>query len=80
MVNEHACKLIELSDKYNNGEHGQYSLLSKITFDKCKNFFVCQVCGFRVDFIQMLTDMLLLNILKFFLMFVMTVGKASQVC
>nr|XP_020734817.1 zinc finger protein 639 [Odocoileus virginianus texanus] len=24
-----------------------YSLLSKITFDKCKNFFVCQVCGFR---------------------------------
>ncbi|KAG3271029.1 hypothetical protein H1C71_023817 [Ictidomys tridecemlineatus] len=47
VVNEHACKLIELSDKYNNGEHGQYSLLSKITFDKCKNFFVCQVCGFR---------------------------------
>lgn len=34
VVNEHACKLIELSDKYNNGEHGQYSLLSKITFDK----------------------------------------------
>ena len=39
--------LIELSGKCNNGEHGQYSLLSKITFDKCKNFFVCQVCGFR---------------------------------
>ena len=47
VVNKHACTLIELSDKYNNGEHGQYSLLSKITFDKCKNFFVCQVCGFR---------------------------------
>ena len=44
--NQHACKLIELSDKYNSGERGQYSLLSKITFDKCKNFFVCQVCGF----------------------------------
>ena len=47
VVNEHACTLIELSDKCNNGEHGQHSLLSKITFDKCKNFFVCQVCGFR---------------------------------
>uniref|UniRef100_A0A2K5JL76 C2H2-type domain-containing protein n=1 Tax=Colobus angolensis palliatus TaxID=336983 RepID=A0A2K5JL76_COLAP len=33
VVNEHACKLI--------------NLLSKITFDKCKNFFVWQVCGFR---------------------------------
>uniref|UniRef100_A0A8C5KWI3 C2H2-type domain-containing protein n=1 Tax=Jaculus jaculus TaxID=51337 RepID=A0A8C5KWI3_JACJA len=47
VVNEHACKLIELSDKYTNGGHVQYSLLSKITFDKCKNVFVCQVCGFR---------------------------------
>ncbi|OWK02043.1 hypothetical protein Celaphus_00019018 [Cervus elaphus hippelaphus] len=70
--NEHACKLIELSGKYNNGESGQHSLLSKITFDKCKNF--------GVDFIQMVTDMLLLNTVKFSPMFVMTVGKASQVC
>uniref|UniRef100_A0A2K5XM40 C2H2-type domain-containing protein n=1 Tax=Mandrillus leucophaeus TaxID=9568 RepID=A0A2K5XM40_MANLE len=36
-----------VNEHYNNGEHGQYSLLSKITFDKCKNFFVWQVCGFR---------------------------------
>lgn len=41
VVNEYVCKLIELSDKYNNGEYGQYSFLSKIIFDKCKNFFVC---------------------------------------
>ncbi|NWI92715.1 ZN639 protein, partial [Pitta sordida] len=47
VVNEHACRLIELSDSYNNKERGQYSLINKITFDKCKNFFVCQVCGFR---------------------------------
>uniref|UniRef100_A0A5F8GRY4 Zinc finger protein 639 n=1 Tax=Monodelphis domestica TaxID=13616 RepID=A0A5F8GRY4_MONDO len=56
VVNEHACRLIELSDKDSGrpggggaagGEHSQYSLLSKITFDKCRNFFVCQVCGFR---------------------------------
>ena len=79
VVNEHACTLIELSDKCNNGEHGQHSLLSKITFDKCKNFFV-KCVAFRVDFIQMLTDMLLLNTVKFFLMFVMTVGKAPHVC
>ncbi|KAM7043713.1 zinc finger protein 639 isoform 2-T4 [Acridotheres tristis] len=47
VVNEHACRLIELSDSYNNKERGQYSLINKISFDKCKNFFVCQVCGFR---------------------------------
>ncbi|XP_008836891.1 zinc finger protein 639 [Nannospalax galili] len=47
VVNEHACKLIELSDKRSGAEHGRYGLLSKIAFDKCKNFFVCQVCGFR---------------------------------
>ncbi|XP_078524135.1 zinc finger protein 639 [Lissotriton helveticus] len=47
VVNEHACKLIELSDTYNNSENGQFSLLNKITFDKSNNFFVCQVCGFR---------------------------------
>uniref|UniRef100_A0A7M4ERZ2 Zinc finger protein 639 n=1 Tax=Crocodylus porosus TaxID=8502 RepID=A0A7M4ERZ2_CROPO len=47
VVNEHACRLIELSDNYNNKERGQYSLINKISFDKCKNFFVCQVCGFR---------------------------------
>lgn len=47
VVNEHARRLIELSDKCGSGGHGQCSLLSKITFDKCKNFFVCQVCGFR---------------------------------
>ncbi|XP_074154349.1 zinc finger protein 639 isoform X2 [Sminthopsis crassicaudata] len=48
VVNEHACRLMELSDKESGaGEHGHYSLLGRITFDKCKNFFVCQVCGFR---------------------------------
>ncbi|CAM4715761.1 unnamed protein product [Lepidochelys kempii] len=47
VVNEHACRLIELSDSYSNKECGQYSLINKISFDKCKNFFVCQVCGFR---------------------------------
>ncbi|XP_037765187.1 mitofusin-1 isoform X5 [Chelonia mydas] len=47
VVNEHACRLIELSDSYSNKERGQYSLINKISFDKCKNFFVCQVCGFR---------------------------------
>ncbi|KAG9494054.1 hypothetical protein GDO78_001739 [Eleutherodactylus coqui] len=46
VVNEHTCRLIELSDAYNNGGRGQFSLLNKISFDKCKNFFVCQVCGF----------------------------------
>ncbi|XP_072474524.1 zinc finger protein 639 [Notamacropus eugenii] len=44
VVNEHACRLMELSGA---GEHGRYSLLGRIAFDKCKNFFVCQVCGFR---------------------------------
>uniref|UniRef100_A0A8D0HBA1 Zinc finger protein 639 n=1 Tax=Sphenodon punctatus TaxID=8508 RepID=A0A8D0HBA1_SPHPU len=47
VVNEHACRLIELSDSYNSRQNGQYSLVNKISFDKCKNFFVCQVCGFR---------------------------------
>ncbi|XP_072264236.1 zinc finger protein 639 [Pyxicephalus adspersus] len=46
VVNEHTCRLIEISDAYNNGARGQFSLLNKISFDKCKNFFVCQVCGF----------------------------------
>uniref|UniRef100_A0A8C5WBT2 C2H2-type domain-containing protein n=1 Tax=Leptobrachium leishanense TaxID=445787 RepID=A0A8C5WBT2_9ANUR len=46
VVNEHTCRLIELSDAYNNGERGQFNLLNKISFDKSKNFFVCQVCGF----------------------------------
>ncbi|MEE6523910.1 hypothetical protein FKM82_023033 [Ascaphus truei] len=46
VVNEHTCRLIELSDAYNNGGRGQFSLLNKISFDKAKNFFVCQVCGF----------------------------------
>uniref|UniRef100_A0A8C2LKD8 C2H2-type domain-containing protein n=1 Tax=Cricetulus griseus TaxID=10029 RepID=A0A8C2LKD8_CRIGR len=30
-----------------SGGHGQCSLLRKATSDKCKNFFVCQVCGFQ---------------------------------
>ncbi|XP_030072752.1 zinc finger protein 639 isoform X1 [Microcaecilia unicolor] len=47
VVNEHACRLIELSDSYNNAERGRFSLLNKISFDKSKNFFVCQACGFR---------------------------------
>ncbi|XP_053315693.1 zinc finger protein 639 [Spea bombifrons] len=46
VVNEHTCRLIELSDAYNSGARGQFSLLNKINFDKSKNFFVCQVCGF----------------------------------
>ncbi|KAM4693624.1 zinc finger protein 639 [Discoglossus pictus] len=46
VVNEHTCRLIELSDAYNNGGRGEFSLLNKISFDKSKNFFVCQVCGF----------------------------------
>lgn len=48
VVNEHACKLIELSDQAGpGGGGGRCSLPGKITFDRCKNFFVCQVCGFR---------------------------------
>ncbi|ETE67972.1 Zinc finger protein, partial [Ophiophagus hannah] len=48
VVNEHAGRLIELSDSYNSRQpQGHYSLVNKISFDKCKNFFVCQVCGFR---------------------------------
>nr|XP_020654722.1 zinc finger protein 639 isoform X1 [Pogona vitticeps]XP_020654723.1 zinc finger protein 639 isoform X1 [Pogona vitticeps] len=49
VVNEHAGRLIELSDSYHSRQlqQGQYSLVNKISFDKCKNFFVCQVCGFR---------------------------------
>ncbi|XP_034294826.1 zinc finger protein 639 [Pantherophis guttatus] len=48
VVNEHAGRLIELSDSYNSRlPQGHYSLVNKISFDKCKNFFVCQVCGFR---------------------------------
>ncbi|XP_044523707.1 zinc finger protein 639 [Gracilinanus agilis] len=50
VVNEHACRLIELSDQDGRaagGARGPYSLLAKISFDKCRNFFVCQVCGFR---------------------------------
>ncbi|XP_044290534.1 zinc finger protein 639 [Varanus komodoensis] len=48
VVNEHAGRLIELSDSHNSRQQqGQYSLVNKISFDKCKNFFVCQVCGFR---------------------------------
>ncbi|XP_053167306.1 zinc finger protein 639 isoform X2 [Hemicordylus capensis] len=49
VVNEHAGRLIELSDSYHSRQQqqGHYSLVNKISFDKCKNFFVCQVCGFR---------------------------------
>ena len=54
--------------------------LAKSHLANVKTSLLVKYVGFRVDFIQMLTDMLPLNILKFFLMFVMTVGKASQVC
>ena len=54
--------------------------LAKSHLTNVKTSLFVKYVGFGVDFIQMLTDMLPLNILKFFLMFVMTVGKASQVC
>ncbi|TKC46268.1 hypothetical protein EI555_020663, partial [Monodon monoceros] len=41
VVNEHACKLLELSDKYNNGEHGQ-----PVAIEHTKIFaHVCDDCG-----------------------------------
>lgn len=63
-----------------NVEHGQYSLLSKITSNKWKNFFACHICVVWSGIMQMINSMLLLNIIKYFLMFLMTLGRAFQVC
>ncbi|XP_069753405.1 zinc finger protein 639-like [Narcine bancroftii] len=44
---EHAYSLMEMNDTSEDGLHGSAGFLSKVSFDRERNFFVCQSCGYR---------------------------------
>lgn len=46
-LNEHADRLIKISDNIRKNEQGQLQLFTRIHFDEQKNFFVCQLCGYK---------------------------------
>ncbi|XP_078266497.1 zinc finger protein 639-like [Rhinoraja longicauda] len=44
---EHTYCLMEMNDTSEDGLHGSAGFLSKVSFDRDRNFFICQSCGYR---------------------------------